>query len=333
METKLCMDHLAAMVVFARVVDSHGFSAAARHLGISKSAVSKQVARLEDLLGARLLQRTTRKLALTEVGRVFHEHCTRMLAEAEEAERAVTSLNAQPRGLLRVNAPMSFGVLHIAPALPEFLARHPEMRIDMTLNDRYVDLVDEGYDLAVRIARMSDSALVARKLAPMRHVVCATPDYLARRGTPKTPADLARHDCLGYSYMATGDDWAFQGPQGPVSVRVSGSLRANNGEALRTAALAGLGILRSPTFIVGPDLKAGRLKPVLCDFVPQDSAIYAVYPHRRHLTPKVRAFIDFLAERFGPEPYWDEGTGLDLGDHTIEAQRRSKKHFAIESAT
>lgn len=325
METKLCMEHLPAMAVFARVVDSHGFSAAARQLGISKSAVSKQVARLEDLLGARLLQRTTRKLALTEVGRVFHEHCTRMLAEAEEAERAVSSLSAEPRGLLRLNAPMSFGVLHIAPHLPEFLARHPDVRIDMTLNDRYVDLVDEGYDLAVRIARMADSALVARRLAPMRHVVCAAPSYLARRGTPKVPAELAQHDCLGYSYMATGDDWVFGGPDGPVSVRVSGSLRANNGEALRSAALAGVGIVRAPTFLAGPDLKAGRLKPILCDFVPQDSAIYAVYPHRRHLTPKVRAFIDFLAERFGPEPYWDEGTGLVWGEHVAEARRHRER--------
>ena len=304
-ETHLSLDTLVGMAVFARVVDDGGFSAAARRLGLSKSAVSKQVAALEDRLGARLLNRTTRRMSLTEAGSALIERCRRVLAEAEAAEDAVGMLQGAPAGVLRVAAPMTFGTMHLAPAIPDFLERHPGVSIDLSLNDRMIDLVEEGFDVAVRIARLADSSLMARKLAPMRRIMAASPDYLARRGVPARLADLAGHDCLSYSYIATGDEWSFTGPDGEQSVRPSGRLRANNGEVLRAAALAGTGIATMPTFIAGPDLAAGRLVRVLPDYDNCSGAIYAVWPSDRHPSPKLRAFVDFLAERFGPSPYWE----------------------------
>jgi DNA-binding transcriptional LysR family regulator len=305
------VDQLTGMAVFARVVEARSFSEAARQLGLSKSAVSKQVSRLEDRLGARLLNRTTRRLGLTEVGATYYEYCARMLVEAEEAERAVTALHGEPRGLLKVNAPMSFGVRHLAPALPELLARYPEIRVDLVLNDRFVDMIEEGFDVAIRIAALPDSSLVARRLAPSRHVLCGSPAYFARHGEPKKPDDLRQHNCLNYTYLASHDEWPFEGKTeskgGKRTVKVTGTLQANNGDVLAAAAVAGLGLVMSPTFIVGPDVQAGRLKCVLRDYLSAETAIYAVYPHRRHLSAKVRAFVDFLGERFGPEPYWDKG--------------------------
>lgn len=300
------MDKLTGMAIFARVVESRGFSAAARDLGMSKSSVSKHISWLEDRLGARLLNRTTRRLSLTDAGGVFYERCARMLAEAEEAELAVSRLHAEPRGTLKINAPMTFGLVHLAPALPEFLSRHRDLVIDITLNDRVIDLVDEGYDLAVRIGRLPDSSLIARKLAPSRRVVCGAPDYFNRHGRPMKPADLKDHNCLIYTYMAVADEWRYRGPDGEGAVRISGSLRANNGEMLRASLLAGLGIAPMPTFIVGDDLRAGRLEAVLCEYEDASAGVYAVYPHSRHLSTKVRLFVDFLAERFGPDPYWDK---------------------------
>ncbi len=300
------MDRFAAMTAFARVAETRSFSEAARRLRSSKSMVSRQIMALETDLGARLFHRTTRSLTLTEAGQGYYERVSRILADVDEANLSVSRLQAAPRGRLRVNAPMSFGVRHLAPALPDFLARHPEVEIDMTMNDRFVDLIDEGYDMAVRIGRLTDSALVARKLAPLRRVVCASPAYLAARGVPRTPADLTAHDCLSYSNMAISDEWSFVGADGkPVPVEVKGRLRVNNGDALRIAALRGLGLVTQPTFLVGADLQAGTLVGVLSDHVAQDGAVHAVYPHSRHLSPKVRAFVDFLAERFGPRPYWD----------------------------
>ena len=301
------MDRLAAMTAFARVAETRSFSEAARRLGGSKSVVSRQVMALEAELGARLFHRTTRSLTLTEAGQGYYERVSRILADVDEANQSVTRLQAAPRGRLRVNAPMSFGIRHLAPALPAFLALHPEVEVDMSMNDRFVDLVDEGYDVAVRIGRLVESGLVARKLAPLRRVVCASPAYLAAKGVPQTPADLAAHQCLSYSNMAASDEWSVVGAGGkPLSVEVRGQLRVNNGDTLRIAALGGLGLVTQPTFIVGADLQAGTLVGVLSDYVAQDGAVYAVYPHSRHLSPKVRAFVDFLAGRFGPKPYWDE---------------------------
>ena len=299
------MDNLTGMAIFARVVERESFTAAARELALSKSAVSKHVSRLEDRLGARLLNRTTRRLSLTEVGRIFYDSCRRIVEEAAEAEQAVTRLHAEPRGTLRLNVPHTFGVLHVAPALPRFMTLYPDICVDLDQDDRMVDMVEEGYDLAIRIARLPDSSLIARKLAPFRVAVCATPDYWRRHGRPERPEDLKQHNCLNYKYLVTGDAWPFHGPGGNQLVRVSGNLRANNGEALRSAVLSGLGVYMAPTFIIGEDLRAGRLKAVLGEFTEPDRDIYAVYPATRHLSAKVRAFIDFLVERFGPEPYWD----------------------------
>lgn len=301
------MDNLTGMAVFARVVDARSFTAAAAALGLSKSAVSKQVARLEDRLGARLLNRTTRRLSLTEVGAAFYERCARILAEVEDAELAVGRLQDAPRGTLRINAPMSFGQLHLAPAVADFLNGHPGLAVDLTLNDRIVDLVEEGYDVAIRISRLADSSLIARRLVPSRRVVCGSPAYFERHGVPRHPADLRRHNCLLYSYLPTAEEWQFIGPDGPAAVRVSGTLRANNGDALEAAMLAGLGVALQPTFIAGRDLQAGRLVAVMPDYVDESASVYAVYPHSRHLSAKVRAFIDFLAARFCPAPPWDAG--------------------------
>ena len=291
------MDQLAGMAIFARVVEENGFSAAARSMNLSKAAVSKQVARLEDRLGVRLLNRTTRRLGLTEAGRDYYERARRILAEVEDAEQAASSRLVHPRGLLRVNAPVTFGQTYLTPILPHFMKRWPELRVELTLMDRFVDLIDEGFDLAVRVAGMGNSPLIARRLCEARHIVCAAPSYLAARGTPQRPADLARHDCLLYSYLSSGDDWRFIGPDGrELGVRVDGPLRANNGDALRYAAAAGLGVVYSPDFMVADMLQQGVLVPLLPDWRTPEMAIQAVYPPGRPLGAKVRVFIDFLVE-------------------------------------
>jgi DNA-binding transcriptional LysR family regulator len=300
------MDRFAALEAFVRVAETGSFSDAARLLRASKSAVSRQVSALEADLGVRLLQRTTRSLALTEAGHGYFARATQILADLVEADQSVSRMQAAPRGCLRVNAPMSFGYLHLAPAIPDFLARHSEVSVELTMNDRFVDLVDEGFDIAVRIGSLADSSLVARRLAPIRRVVCASPDYLAARGTPTSPDDLQTHDCIGYTAVAQPQEWRFIDNDGrPWPVAVTGRLTANNGDAIRAAALRGTGIAYMPTFIVGGDLQDGRLTRVLDAFVAQDMTLNAVYPHARHLSPKVRAFVDFLAERFSPQPYWD----------------------------
>lgn len=300
------MDRLACLETFVQVAESQSFSEAARRLRVAKSAVSRGVSALEAELGARLFQRTTRSLTLTEAGRGYFERATRILADLAEANLAVSHLQSAPRGLLRVSAPVSFGVLHLAPALPDFLEHFPEVRIDFSLSDRFVDLVDEGFDVAIRIGALEDSSLIVRKLTTTRRVVCASPDYFKARGMPMTPDDLRHHDCLSNSNIAASREWRFRTQDGkPWPVEVKGRLSANNGDMLRVAALRGLGIVNLPTFFVGRDLQSGLLATTLDDFVPQDAVLSALYPQSRHLSPKVRAFVDFLAERFGPRPYWD----------------------------
>lgn len=296
------MEDLERMAIFARVVEAKSFSAAARRLGMSKSLVSKHVTRLEQSLGARLLNRTTRTMSVTEIGAVFYEHCARILEEMEEAKLAVGRLHSEPRGTLRMSASVAFGTLHVAPALPAFLARHPALSIDMTISDRFVDLADEGYDVALRIAKDPGQNLVARRLAPVNRKVCATPEYFAAHGIPRTPADLVGHNCLTYTYL---HQWRFRGPDGELSVPATGNLTLNDDEALWQAVLGGLGMALLPTFIVGRDLQAGRLQSVLSEYIALERDIFAVYLPNRHLSPKVRVFIDFLVERFGSPPYWD----------------------------
>ncbi|RBP07284.1 DNA-binding transcriptional LysR family regulator [Roseiarcus fermentans] len=306
------MDRFAALEAFVRVAETQSFSEAARRLRISKSAVSRSVGALETELGARLFNRTTRSLNLTEAGRGYLERVTRILADLEDADRALGRLQARPRGRLQVSAPMSFGFLHLAPALPEFLARFPEVDVEMALSDRFVDLVDDGFDVALRIGALPDSSLVARRIAPIRLTLCASPDYFGRRGTPQAPDELKAHECLRNRTVARVEEWRFVDPDGkPRLVPVSGRVGANNGDALRAMALAGVGVALLPTFIVGPDLSAGALVPALDRFLAQDLAMSAVYPHSRHLSPKVRAFVDFLVERFGRRPYWDPVDRVD----------------------
>lgn len=299
------MRDLNDMVTFARVVEAKSFSKAAERMGASKSRVSKAIAKLERSLHARLLNRSTRGLSLTEMGTAFYEHCRRIADEAEQAVEAVSQLNVEPRGVLKLTAPVAFGTLHVAPALPEFLASHPDLAIDMMITDRMVDLVDEGYDVAIRIVREPDLNLVARKLAPVRRVACATPEYFERCGVPRTPQDLKRHNCLHYTYLSAQGEWHFKGPEGDISVPLSGDLRINDDQALSQAVLGGLGVALLPSFIIGRDLQAGRLQAVLSDYVPLERHVYATHLPSIHLPPKIRTFVDFLRARFGPEPYWD----------------------------
>lgn len=294
------------MRVFRRVVERGSFSGAARELGMSNASASKAVAALEDRLGVRLLNRTTRRLSLTEVGRAYFDRAARILDDVDEAELAVNALGTAPRGTIRLSAPMSFGVMHLAPAIAGFLRRYPELGVDLSLNDRVVDVVEEGFDLAIRVSELADTSLIARRLAPARIAICATPGYLSEHGTPRTPADLNGHNCLIYAYAPDADVWRFTDAAGAAeTIRVTGTVRVNNGEVIRRLLLDGIGIGRLPTFIVGEDLRAGRLRPVLADQVAQGSAVHAIYPHARHLSPKVRAFVDYLVDHFGPEPYWD----------------------------
>ena len=300
------MDRLANMEAFVRVADTKSFSEAARRLRSSKSLVSRQVAALEAELGVRLFHRTTRSLSLTEEGRGYHAQVARILTEIDEANLSVSKSQAAPRGRLRVSAPMSFGILHIGPAIHDFLSRYPEVELDLSLNDRFVDVVDEGFDLAIRVGRLSDSSLIARKLGQYRMMLCASQTYLKQQDAPRDPDDLKKHQCLCYSTNSLVPEWQFVSKdRKPWSVQINGPLHANNGDVLRAAALQGLGIVYLPSFIVGPDVQASTLASLLPEFVPTGTAIHAVYPHSRHLLPKVRAFIDFFAARFGSRPHWD----------------------------
>jgi DNA-binding transcriptional LysR family regulator len=306
-QDNLQMDQLDGIAAFARVVDSGSFSMAARHLKISKSAVSAHVQRLEKRLGVRLLNRTTRRLSMTEAGAAYYRHCARILAEAEAAEQAAGALQREPRGTLRISAPDSFGWMHVAPAVPAFLERYPDIAVDITLSPAHVNLVDEGLDLAIRIGMLEDSPLVVRRLAPSRLVACAAPTYLNGHGVPREPGDLAKHNCLRNSLLPWGDEWRLAGKRGEVRVAVGGSFRSNNAETLRTATLDGIGIAVLPTWAVAEPLRTGTLRRVLDAWEPPASTIYAVYPGNRLMSMKVRAFVDHLARCIGRTPYWDEG--------------------------
>lgn len=292
------------MKVFANVVEAGSFAAASERLGLSRAMVSKHMAHLESHLGTRLLNRTTRRLSLTESGSAYFERCQPILKDLEEAELAATELTSVPRGTLRLTAPLVFGVLHIAPLIADYLAIHPEAKLDFTLDDRNIDLVNEGYDLAIRIGNLAETGLIARRFAKDSLVVCGAPEYFRRHGIPKVPEDLSKHKCLGYSYEESVNEWRFSGKDGEHVVHISGNVRANNGDLLRVAALGGAGIIMQPRFLVGADLREGRLQAVLTQYESRELGIYAVYPSRRYLSAKVRSFIDFLVERFGPNPDW-----------------------------
>ena len=302
------MDTLSAMKAFARVAETHSFSATARDLRLSKSLISRQISSLENELGVRLFNRTTRSLALTEAGQDYFERVTRILSDIEEAQATVTHLQTTPRGKLRISAPMSFSILHLSSALPDFLEQYPDIEIDITMNDRFVDLIEEGFDIGIRIGRLTDSTMKVHKLASLKRIVCASPAYLARYGSPRTPDDLKHHNCLCYSNMTSREEWRFITAEGLASsVKVKGRLQANNGDVLRVAALKGMGIAYLPSFMIGADLQAAALVSLLTESTPQDAGIYAIFPPSRQVSTKVRAFIDFLTARFGHCPYWDLG--------------------------
>jgi DNA-binding transcriptional LysR family regulator len=300
------LDRVTSMQVFVRVAALGSFSAAARVLNLSQTMVTKHVAALEERLGVKLLHRSTRKLVLTEGGRTYLAACERILAEIDEAETSASLDRIEPRGTLRLNVPLTFGFRQIAPALSEFSRIYPAVSFDLGLADRYVDLMEEGWDMAIRIGRLKDSSLVARRLAACRTIVCASPAYLKERGVPQDLGDLAQHNCLGYTLPSAigADRWAF-GSDGDIVVPIRGNLRANNGDALLAAALAGQGLIYQPTFIVSDSLREGSLVPVLTGYPTYEPAIHAVLPSGRQAPAKVRAFVAFLAERFGRNPKWD----------------------------
>ena len=292
------MDRFEEMRVFAAVVDAGSFVGASDTLQMSKAAVSRHVAELEARLGVRLLHRTTRKLSLTGEGEVFVARCRELLDSVDEAEAEITSRSGVASGLLKINVPFTFGLLHLAPLWVEFMAMHPKVVLDVTLADRVVDLVEEGFDMAVRIARLPSSSLISRQLSTTRMVLCASPAYLREHGDPAHPSELARHTVMAYSLFSMGENWEFSGPDGPVSVQVAPRLSTNSGDTCRMAALRHCGIILQPTFLVGPDLLAGRLVEVLPAYRSIELGVYAVYPSRKHVAPKVRLLIDFLVEAF-----------------------------------
>ncbi|MBX9907202.1 MAG: LysR family transcriptional regulator [Beijerinckiaceae bacterium] len=301
------MDRFGDLDVFAHVVTAKSMSAAGRQLKLSPAVISKRIRRLEERLGVRLLQRTTRQLSLTEAGQGFYERVVSILSSIEDAEAWVASGTGQARGTLRVSAPTSFGRMHIAPHLKPFLDANPLVGVDLILTDAFVDIIGEGFDLAVRIADLQDSSLVAKRLAPNHRVLCASPGYLAARGVPDSIEALARHTLIAHN----ADQWRLDGPSGPVNVRVGGPLRTNSSEVVREALLAGVGIALRSTWDVGPELKSGALLRVLPEYsVGKRVAVHAVYPSRRHMEQKVRVFVDYLAELYGATPYWDEGLAL-----------------------
>lgn len=292
------MDRFLEMQTLVAVVDAGSFVKAADALGMSKAAVSRHVGELETRLGVRLLQRTTRRLSLTEEGQVFYARSKELLAGVDEAEAEITTRSGAASGLLRVNAPVTFGIRHLAPLWGEFRTRHPQVRLDVTLVDRVVDLVEEGYDVAIRIATLDSSTLISKRLASTRMVLCASPRYLKKHGKPRHPADLAGHAVISYSYWSTRDEWRFEGPSGPVSVKTAPCIQTNSGDTCRAAALAHQGVILQPSFLVGEDLAAGTLVELMPEFRSIELGIYAVYPTRKHVAPKVRALIDFLAGHF-----------------------------------
>lgn len=298
------MDKFQEMQVFAAVVEAGSFTRAAAALGMSKAAVSRQVGELEERLGVRLLHRTTRKLSPSTEGEIFHARCRELLDNLEEAEAEISARHGEASGLLKVNVPVTFGLMHLAQLWPALLGRHPHLALDITLSDRVADLVEEGFDLAVRIGQLPASSLISRKLASTRLVLCASPGYLHARGTPQVPQDLAGHEVVSYSLFSEGEHWSFTGPQGLETVKVSPRLRTNSGDTCRAAALLHQGVILQPSFIVGADLAAGALVELMPAYRSLVLGIHAVYPSRKFVSPKVRLAIDFLVEAFA-QPVWE----------------------------
>lgn len=305
------MDKFDSMHAFTQVVDAGGFAAASRKMGLSRSQVNKLVINLEDSLGVQLLQRTTRKVAPTQSGLAFYERCQAILAAVAEAEEAITQYQIQPKGTLRVNAPMSFGTKYLAPLLPDFMAQHSELKVELVLNDRFIDPIEEGFDISIRIsAQPTTSSLIIHTLCPAPRVLCAAPGYLGQHGIPKEPDQLKNHSCLHYGYLAPLNQWQLKGPdQQTHSIRVQGVVCSNNGEVLRQAALKGVGIALLPNFLVDEDLKTDRLQVVLSNYDSPAIAVHILYPVSKHLSAKVQLFTAFLQSHLGQEPQLAGETG------------------------
>lgn len=300
------MDKFASLRAFVAVVEEGGFAAAARRLQLSRSQVSKLVVALEDSFQVQLLHRTTRSVAATPTGLAFYRRAGDILDDLAEAESSLLDAQQEPQGVLKINAPMSFGTLHLGPAVADFLARYPKLRIELQLNDRLVDPVAEGYDLTLRITEPADSpSLIDHEIVEAKRVICASPDYLRSRGVPVCPKDLATAPCLHYGNLSTGSVWRLQGPDGVVDTPVNSILCANNAEVLRDAAVKGLGLALLPTFIAGEELQAGRLVSVMHDYRAPSIHLCLLYPPNRHLSIRIRLFVEFMYERFGDRPYWD----------------------------
>jgi DNA-binding transcriptional LysR family regulator len=296
------MDRLEAMDIFVRIVEAGSFSAVARDLGTTQPTISKQMTALETHLKTRLLNRSTRSLSVTESGTGYYERCKRILEDVKLAEGALGRLQSSLTGTLHVNGSIALGQLFLTPLMLDFQRDYPDLTVELTLNDRYIDLVEEGVDVAVRLGRLADSNLVARRLGSTRRVLVAARDYLDRYSTPQAPADLDRHNCLLYAYLSTGNEWVFRGPQGDMRVQAHGNFKANNGHAIREALLAGAGVALMPDWLVHDDLQAGRLVTLLPQFAPAPLEVNAVYPSGRHVSAKLRTFIEFLQERFKAIP-------------------------------
>lgn len=300
------MDKFEDLQAFVAVVEAGSFTAAADRLGSAKSAISRRVSALEERLGVQLLRRTTRVLNLTETGRSFYEHSARILADLNEAEAAVQQQHGELRGVLRVALPLSFGVRHMCKPVAAFSKLHPKVEFDLNLNDRRIDLIEEGIDVALRIGRLQDSTYIARRLFDVRAVVCASPHYLGVHGEPKTPDDLRKHRCLVYSNLPDPGKWTYKDKEDTQrTVEVAPAMSASSGDFLANAAAHGMGLVIQPTFIASESIRRGNLVPVLTDYEWPISSAHAIYPPTRHLSYRVRAFIDFLAERFAGVPQWD----------------------------
>jgi DNA-binding transcriptional LysR family regulator len=304
------MDKFADIEAFTAVVDAGSFSAAGERLGIAKSVVSRRISQLEGRLGSRLLHRTTRRLALTDTGKNFYQRAVQILADLDDAEQSVTEETIELRGSLKLAAPLSFGLMHLSEAITDFLGEHPAIELNLDLNDRNINLVEEGFDMAVRIGELQDSTLVARRLGTVRFMTCASRTYLERHGEPAHPDELQQHIGLQYSNISYKQQWRYQTPAGKtIHAQPQIRIRANNGNALAAAASAGLGIIRSPTFILGGYVKEGSLVTILNQYQGAAVGIYAVYPPGRLMPRRVQVFSDFLSGRYGDHPYWDAGLG------------------------
>lgn len=300
--------YLAYIPTFAKVVDHQSFSGAARDLGMTKSAVSKHIAALEEALSVRLLNRTTRKISLTEEGQIFLDKCTHIIEELHAAEQQLQNLNENPSGVLKVNAPASFGLFHLAPVVAEFAKQYPDIRLEIDFTDQFIDIVESGVDVCIRIASLTDSSLIAKKLAPCQMMLAASPEYLAEHGTPKHPDELINHSMVEYSNTLKLREWRYKDPADgkEKATTTCVKMRANNGQMLRHAALNGVGIVVAPTFIIGNDVKKGKLVPILSAFeCSPERNIYALFAHNKFMASKVRLFIDFIATRFAGTPYWE----------------------------